>query len=251
MYSVQQLNLWINEQHILKNIAFDFPAHSITAIVGPSGSGKSSFLLTLHDLHPEPLKIQTTGSLNILSDINSKPKKLPHEWIGSVFQSPNPFPMSIWKNMELPLKERKIPKLARKAFIEKALQDVGLYDEVAHRLHMNALLLSGGQQQRLCIARAIALKPKLLLMDEPCSALDPMASQVIESLILELKKDYTLIIVTHNLSQARRIADQVGFFWSHEGQGQLIEFAPSEALFQSPRHQLTQEFLEYEHFAGH
>jgi len=168
-----------------------------------------------------------------------------YQTIGTIFQQANPFPLSIYKNLDLPLKEHGYPKQDRPGIIEQTLRDVGLWAEVAHRLNSSALCLSGGQQQRLCIARALVLQPKILLMDEPCSALDPIAAFGIEQLILKLKKDYTLVVVTHNLAQARRIADYVGFFWSHQGCGRLIEFSPAAQLFEYPQHELTKKFLNY------
>ena len=165
--------------------------------------------------------------------------------VGMIFQKPNPFPLSIRRNLELPLLELGIKKRAEQdALIEQVLGEVGLWDEVKDRLHAPAQALSGGQQQRLCIARALTLKPEVLLMDEPCSALDPISSAVVEELITRLKQHYAVVVVTHNLAQARRISDYCGAFWLQEGAGRLIEFERTETLFSAPRHPLTAAYIE-------
>jgi len=251
MIRVEKLNYWINQQHILQDVSLTVPCCGVTTIVGPSGSGKSSFLSAINGLHSSVAQTHLTGDifLDLAQPINLLDKShqalINYQTIGTLFQQANPFPLSIYKNIDLPLKEHGYTKYDRPKIIEQSLQDVGLWNEVAHRLDASALCLSGGQQQRLCIARAIALKPKIILMDEPCSALDPIATHGIEQLILKLKQDYTLVVVTHNLAQAKRIADFVGFFWAKEGCGQLIEFSPAEQLFNQPQHELTQEFLNY------
>jgi phosphate transport system ATP-binding protein len=161
-----------------------------------------------------------------------------------IFQRPNPFPLSIWRNLELPLKEHGVrDQQQRDQKIEKALKDVGLWDEVSDRLGTSALSLSGGQQQRLCIARALVLEPEILLMDEPCSALDPISSALVEELILRLRGQYTVVIVTHNLAQAQRVANYAGFFWMSERVGKLIEFGSCRHLFESPTHELTAAYV--------
>jgi phosphate transport system ATP-binding protein len=164
--------------------------------------------------------------------------------VGMIFQRPNPFPLSIRRNIEMPLREHGMRHRADiEERVERVLVDVGLWEEVRDRLDTPALALSGGQQQRLCIARALALEPSILLMDEPCSALDPMAAAVVEELIQRLRNRYTVVIVTHNLAQARRVANYAAFFWMTERVGQLIEFGRSQALFDSPKHQLTAAYV--------
>jgi phosphate transport system ATP-binding protein len=162
--------------------------------------------------------------------------------IGMIFQKPNPFPFSIRKNLSFPLKEHGITK-GLDALLEEALQDVGLWKEVKDRLDAPAQALSGGQQQRLCLARALVLKPEVLLLDEPCSALDPIASGVVEDMIVRLRGRFTVVVVTHNLAQARRIADHVGVFWVHDGAGQLIEFGSAQQIFETPAHDLTKAYV--------
>jgi phosphate transport system ATP-binding protein len=165
--------------------------------------------------------------------------------VGMIFQRPNPFPLSIAKNLEFPLREHGIRhRQQRRALAEAALADVGLWDEVKDRLNASALTLSGGQQQRLCIARALALQPDVLLMDEPCSSLDPLSSGVVEDLILSLRGRYTIVVVTHNLAQAQRIADDVAFFCARDGVGQLIEHGRAADLWDSPQHPLTAAYLQ-------
>jgi phosphate transport system ATP-binding protein len=164
--------------------------------------------------------------------------------VGMIFQKPNPFPLSIRRNIDMPLKEHGVASGAeREARLEEALTEVGLWREVKDRLDKPALSLSGGQQQRLCIARALALRPEVLLMDEPCSALDPMSSAVIEDLIVRMKQRYTIAIVTHNLAQARRIADDLAIFWTVDGVGRVIEQGPAEALFTAPAHPISASYL--------
>ena len=164
--------------------------------------------------------------------------------VGMIFQKPNPFPMTIRKNLEFPLKEHGIAKQTKSDdLIQKALMDVGLWNEVKDRLDAPALGLSGGQQQRLCIARSLVLSPEVLLMDEPCSALDPLSSGIVEDLIFSLRGQYTVVIVTHNLAQARRIADYVGVLWAENGAGQLVESGPTRQIFEHPQQDLTSAYI--------
>jgi phosphate transport system ATP-binding protein len=164
--------------------------------------------------------------------------------VGMIFQKPNPFPLSIRKNIELPLREHGVrQRVACEEIVEAVLKDVGLWPEVKDRLNASALALSGGQQQRLCIARALALKPDVILFDEPCSALDPISSGVVEDLIAGLRHRFTVVIVTHNLAQARRIADDVALFWMQNGAGRLIEFGPCQQIFEAPEHELTAAYV--------
>jgi phosphate transport system ATP-binding protein len=207
----------------------------IMAIVGPSGCGKSSFLAALNRMTDLIPGADVSGRVLIDGDDIHSAGQQPAELrrrVGMIFQKPNPFPMSVRRNIQLALRqhgERRREQLD--AITERVLQDVGLWDEVKDRLDRPAQQLSGGQQQRLCIARALALEPRILLMDEPCSALDPMASATVESLIESLRGRYTIVIVTHNLAQARRVADQVAVFWLQSGAGEIIEQGETEAVF--------------------
>ncbi|MBA5604190.1 phosphate ABC transporter ATP-binding protein [Duganella sp. FT3S] len=232
---------------VLEDVTLDIYRGCITALIGPSGCGKTSFLSTLNRLTDLIPGARVRGNvrmdgLDLLApevDVMALRRR-----IGMIFQRPNPFPVSIQRNLELPLREHGVrdrAMLARK--IEMALRDVGLWDEVCDRLDSPALALSGGQQQRLCIARAIVLEPSILLMDEPCSALDPISSRVVEDLILRLQGRYTIVIVTHNLAQARRIANYAAFFWMKERVGNLIEFGRCAPLFDAPSHPLTAAYV--------
>ena len=246
---VRQLSLFYNRQPAFKDVTLSIPQNSITAIVGASGCGKSSFLTCLNrlsDLIPGCTvsgHIQL-GTLNILSPkVNILALR---RRIGMIFQKPNPFPMSIAKNITFPLKEHGVKDARqRDKILQQVLKDVGLWNEVKDRLKENALTLSGGQKQRLCIARTLALQPEILLLDEPCSALDPIASGIIEDLIIQLKEkyQYTIVIVTHNLAQAKRIADYSALFWVDESCGRLIEFATKERFFNNPDRELTRAYI--------
>lgn len=231
----------------LRNVSLKLDRNRITALIGPSGCGKTSFLSCLNRLTDMVASCRVTGSIQLDGhDIHHSTMDVQglRRQVGMIFQKPNPFPLSIRRNLEMPLREhgvRNRPELEQR--IGQALRDVGLWDEVKDRLNRPALSLSGGQQQRLCIARALVLQPSVLLMDEPCSALDPLSSAVVEDLILRLKERYTVVIVTHNLGQARRIADQVAFFWWQDGAGQLIEAGRGAHLFESPKHELTAAYI--------
>ncbi|PKM28668.1 MAG: phosphate ABC transporter ATP-binding protein [Gammaproteobacteria bacterium HGW-Gammaproteobacteria-11] len=244
---IRDLAVAYGASQVLSGVSLDVFRGCITALIGPSGCGKSSFLACLNrliDLLPGATAsgtVQFDGQ-NILSP-EQDVKRL-RQRIGMIFQKPNPFPLSIRRNLELPLLERGINnKKEVNQRIETALRDVGLWEEVKTRLHSPATRLSGGQQQRLCIARALILEPEILLMDEPCSALDPISSAVVEELILRLKGRFTVIIVTHNLAQARRIANYAAFFWVTEKSGKLIEFNRCQHLFNNPRHALTEAYI--------
>jgi len=243
---VENLQLHYGKTPAFQDISMTFAPCAITSIVGPSGCGKTSFLKSLNrliDLIPEASlkgKIQM-GQVEISStkcDTHSLRKR-----VGMIFQKPSPFPFSIRKNIALPLQEHGVSKKDIDEKIEKALRDVGLWGEVQNRLNESACNLSGGQQQRLCIARAIALEPEIILMDEPCSALDPISSGVVEELILSLRGNYTVVVVTHNLAQAKRISDNVAFFWLKNGTGALIEHGSVEKIFNSPEHELTESYI--------
>lgn len=244
---IRNLSVAYNGHKALDNVSLDIHRGCITALIGPSGCGKTSLLTSLNRMTDLLPGAQVEGQVFLNgSDLlaNSGDLTALRRRIGLIFQKPNPFPLSIWRNLALPLKEQgvtKRPQMQEK--IERALTDVGLWDEVKDRLDAPALALSGGQQQRLCIARALVLEPEILLMDEPCSALDPIAAEVIEQLILRLQGDYTLVVVTHNLAQARRIANYAAFFWMNERVGNLIEFGACETLFSRPSHELTAAYV--------
>ena len=231
----------------LTGVSLDINKGCITALIGPSGCGKTSFLSALNrmtDLMPECC---VRGSISIdgadIADPAAQVQALRRK-VGMIFQKPNPFPLSIRRNLELPLREHGVHRRdVLDGKIETALRDVGLWDEVRDRLDKPALALSGGQQQRLCIARALVLEPSVLLMDEPCSALDPISSGVVEELIQRLRGRYTVVIVTHNLAQARRIANYAAFFWMKERVGKLIEFGRCQPLFEAPSHPLTAAYV--------
>jgi len=230
-----------------RDVTLAIPERRITALIGPSGSGKTSFLSVLNrltDLIPGARVSGRAwlGEHDILApeiDVIALRRR-----VGMIFQKPNPFPLSIHRNIELPLREHGVRRPADvAAVVEQSLRAVGLWDEVKDRLAGPAQALSGGQQQRLCIARAIALRPEVILLDEPCSALDPLSSGVVEDLIASLRDRYTVVIVTHNLAQARRIADRVALFWVQDGAGQLVEDGPAGQIFGAPRESLTAAYV--------
>ena len=241
--TAKDLCLWYGENQALKNINISIPEKSITALIGPSGCGKSTFLKTLNrmnDLIPS-VKIQGDVSYkgkNIFDkdvDVNDLRRD-----VGMVFQKPNPFPMSIYDNIAYGPRTHGITsKVKLDEIVEKALKDAAIWDEVKDRLKKNALGLSGGQQQRLCIARALAVEPEVLLMDEPTSALDPISTSRIEELALQLKEKYTIIIVTHNMQQAVRISDNTAFFLL----GELVEMGETEKLFSQPKDKRTEDYI--------
>ena len=241
--TAKDLCLWYGENQALKNINISIPEKSITALIGPSGCGKSTFLKTLNrmnDLIPS-VKIQGDVSYkgkNIFDkdvDVNELRRD-----VGMVFQKPNPFPMSIYDNVAYGPRTHGISsKVKLDEIVEKALKDAAIWDEVKDRLKKNALGLSGGQQQRLCIARALAVEPEVLLMDEPTSALDPISTSRIEELALQLKEKYTIIIVTHNMQQAVRISDNTAFFLL----GELVEMGETEKLFSQPEDKRTEDYI--------
>lgn len=219
-----QLSLFYGRKPAFKDITLSIKSGEITALIGPSGCGKTSFLTCLNRLTELTQNCQISGRILLGDqDLQTLDVISLRRRVGMLFQKPNPFPLSIIRNIEFPLREHGVRNREQiDHIIEVALQDVGLWNEVKDRLKAPALSLSGGQQQRLCLARAIALKPDVLLMDEPCSALDPLSSEVVEDLIVNLRLKYTVIVVTHNLAQAKRIADHVAVFWFQDGAGQLI-----------------------------
>jgi phosphate transport system ATP-binding protein len=247
LIQTEQLSLHYAEKPVFADVTLPIHAGCITALVGPSGCGKTSFLSCLNrltDLIPR-CRVSgriTMGSLDVL-DPNIDAIALRRR-VGMIFQKPNPFPLSIWKNLALPLHEHGIRNREQvDRIVETTLQDVGLWNEVKDRLNAPALSLSGGQQQRLCIARALVLQPEVLLLDEPCSALDPISSGVVEDLIASLRGRYTQLIVTHNLAQARRIADYAALFWVQDGVGRLIEYGTVEQIFETPQDALTAAYV--------
>ncbi len=244
---VENLAVSYHGKKVLDGVSLDINKGCITALIGPSGCGKTSFLSTLNrlsDLIPGSrvqgeILIDGVDVTNPRMDVLALRRK-----VGMIFQKPNPFPLSIRRNIEMPLREHGLRQRSDiDERVERALRDVGLWEEVRDRLDTSALALSGGQQQRLCIARALALEPSILLMDEPCSALDPIASAVVEELIQSLRNRYTVVIVTHNLAQARRVANYAAFFWMTERVGKLIEFGRCQSLFESPSHDLTAAYV--------
>ena len=239
--TVRDMNLWYGQTQALKNINIDIPEKSITALIGPSGCGKSTFLKSLNRMQDLVPSVKITGDIryegkNIFeAEVNNLRKE-----VGMVFQKPNPFPMSIYDNIAYGPRTHGITNKAQlDDIVEKALRGAAIWDEVKDRLKKNALGMSGGQQQRLCIARALAVEPKVLLMDEPTSALDPISTSRIEDLAMELKKDYTIVIVTHNMQQAVRISDQTAFFLL----GDLVEYGETEAMFSQPKDKRTEDYI--------
>jgi len=245
--SIANLSVAYGSTLVLDKVSLDIYQGCITALIGPSGCGKTSFLSALNRLTDLIPGAQVSGGIQFENSELLDPQLdvlALRRRIGMIFQKPNPFPLSIRRNLELPLREHGVRR--RKVLeerIETVLRDVGLWDEVRDRLDKPALALSGGQQQRLCIARALVLEPSVLLMDEPCSALDPIASGVVEELIQRLRGRYTVVIVTHNLSQARRIANYAAFFWMQESVGKLIEFGHCQPLFEAPVDPLTLAYV--------
>lgn len=240
---VKEMNLWYSNFHALKNINMEIPENQITAFIGPSGCGKSTFLKSLNRMNDLVDGVKITGSINYqnqnILDENIDVNQLRRE-IGMVFQKPNPFPMSIYDNIAYGPRTHGIKnKLQLDEIVEESLKLAAIWDEVKDRLKKSALGLSGGQQQRLCIARALAVKPKILLMDEPTSALDPISTSKIEDLISELKTKLTIVIVTHNMQQAVRVSDKTAFFLL----GELIEYADSEKMFSFPEDKRTEDYI--------
>ncbi|MDX8385200.1 MAG: phosphate ABC transporter ATP-binding protein [Gallionella sp.] len=244
---VENLSVSYQGKTVLENVSLNINKGCTTALIGPSGCGKTSFLSSLNRLTDLAPGCRVAGNVLIDGiditapglDVMALRRK-----VGMIFQKPNPFPLSIRRNIEMPLREHGIKNRRElEERVTRALQDVGLWDEVSDRLDTPAISLSGGQQQRLCIARALALEPSILLMDEPCSALDPIASAKVEELIQSLRNRYTVVIVTHNLAQAKRVANYAAFFWMSERVGKLVEFGRCQSLFDSPSHELTAAYV--------
>lgn len=243
MITVNDLCLWYGSSQALHHISMDIPDKAITALIGPSGCGKSTFLKTLNRMNDLIPGVKITGEVlyngeNIFSpsvNVNMLRKE-----VGMVFQKPNPFPMSIYDNIAYGPRTHGIKSRVKlDDIVERSLRDAAIWDEVKDRLKKNALGLSGGQQQRLCIARALAVEPDVLLMDEPTSALDPISTSKIEELAISLKEKYTIIIVTHNMQQAVRISDKTAFFLL----GEMIEFNDTEKIFSMPKDKRTEDYI--------
>lgn len=247
LIAAENVSIRYDSKAAVERVSLTVAPCSVTAMIGPSGCGKTSFLSCLNRLTDLTPSCRVTGKVRI-GDLDifhrDTDVRALRTRVGMVFQKPNPFPLTIWKNLALPLGQHGVKARSQvQETIETALGDVGLWDEVKDRLQTPALALSGGQQQRLCIARTLALKPDVVLLDEPCSALDPLASQVVEDLIAGLKRRYTVVIVTHNLAQARRIADAVAVFWVVDGVGRLIEHGEAARIFAAPEHPQTAAYL--------
>ena len=241
--SVKDLDLWYGTTQALKKVSIDIPERSITALIGPSGCGKSTFLKTLDRMNDLVPGVRIEGKVcydgqDIFApdaDVNDLRRE-----VGMVFQKPTPFPMSVYDNIAYGPRTHGVKSRARlDELVERSLRQAAIWDEVKDRLKKSALGLSGGQQQRLCIARALAVQPRVLLMDEPTSALDPISTAKIEDLALELKKEYTIVIVTHNMQQAVRISDNTGFFLL----GELIEYRPTQRMFADPQDKRTEDYI--------
>ena len=240
--NTKDLHLWYGNFEALKGINLDIPEHQITALIGPSGCGKSTYLRTLNRMNDLVDGCRIEGKVTLGGDdiYGSMDVNILRKRVGMVFQKPNPFPMSIYDNIAYGPRIHGIRSRAKlDEIVEKSLRGAAIWDETKDKLKQSALGLSGGQQQRLCIARAIAVDPEVLLMDEPTSALDPIATSRIEDLLMELKKKYTIVIVTHNMQQAVRISDRTAFFLL----GDLVEYAETEKLFSQPRDKRTEEYI--------
>ena len=238
--TVQGLDLWYGDHQALHDISMNIPEKSITALIGPSGCGKSTFLKTLNRMNDLIPGVKITGDVRYRDQDIFAPGTDVNELIGMVFQKPNPFPMSIYDNIAYGPRTHGIKNRAKlDEIVEKSLRGAAIWDEVKDRLKKNALGLSGGQQQRLCIARALAVEPEVLLMDEPTSALDPISTSKIEELAMQLKEQYTIVIVTHNMQQAVRISDRTAFFLL----GELVECGDTQQLFSQPQDKRTEDYI--------
>lgn len=241
-FSIKDMNLFYGDFHALKNINMEIQKGEVSAFIGPSGCGKSTFIKSLNRMNDLVEDCRILGKILLFGDniykkynVNDLRKK-----VGMVFQKPNPFPMSIYDNITFGPKTHGVKKRDKlDSIVEESLKSVGLWKELKDRLKQSALSLSGGQQQRLCIARSIAVNPEVILMDEPTSALDPISTLKIEELIAKLKKDYTIIIVTHNMQQAHRISDKTAFFLL----GEMIEFDETQKIFTKPKDKKTQDYI--------
>ena len=241
-FTVENLNLHYGDFHALKNVSLNIPANEITAFIGPSGCGKSTFLKTLNRMNDLVEGCKIIGDIRLDGEdiYGNMDVNLLRKRVGMVFQKPNPFPMSVYDNIAFGPRTHGIHSKAKlDKIVEKSLRDAAIWDELKDRLKKSALGLSGGQQQRLCIARALAVQPEVILMDEPTSALDPISTNKIEDLVLDLKKDYTIIMVTHNMQQATRVSDNTAFFLL----GEVIEYDKTEKLFSMPADKRTEDYI--------
>jgi phosphate transport system ATP-binding protein len=244
----RHFNFFYGHFKALSDINIAISRNRVTALIGPSGCGKSTFLRAINRMHDQTAGARSEGELlldgnniNTLSDLTALRKR-----VGMIFQRPNPFPMSIFDNVAygLRVEAQRTPRGEIQDRVEKALRDAFLWDEVKNKLHDSGLALSGGQQQRLCIARAIAVNPEVVLMDEPCAALDPIATLAIEDLIREIVKKYTIVIVTHNMQQAARVSHYTGFFTTDESRtGQMVEYGQTQTIFTNPRDRRTEDYI--------
>ena len=241
-FAIHDMDLYYNTFHALKNINLELPEHQVSAFIGPSGCGKSTLLKSLNRMNDLVEGCKITGDIRLDGediygdmDVNLLRKR-----VGMVFQKANPFPMSIYDNIAYGPRTHGIRSKAKlDEIVERSLRDAAIWDEVKDRLNKSALGMSGGQQQRLCIARALAVQPEVLLMDEPTSALDPISTSKVEDLVMSLKNDYTMIIVTHNMQQATRVSDRTAFFLL----GEVVEYAETEKLFSNPQDKRTEDYI--------
>ena len=241
-FTVKDMNLWYGDFHALKDLNLDIPKGRITALIGPSGCGKSTFLRSLNRMNDLVQGCRITGDIRLFDEdiYGDMDVSLMRKRVGMVFQKPNPFPMSVYDNIAYGPRTHGIKKRAQlDAIVETSLRGAAIWDEVKDRLHKSALGLSGGQQQRLCIARALAAQPEVILMDEPTSALDPISTGRIEELVLDLKNEYTIVMVTHNMQQAARISDRTVFFLL----GEIIESGETEQIFSLPADSRTEAYV--------
>jgi phosphate transport system ATP-binding protein len=244
----RHFNFFYGHFKALSDISIAICRNRVTALIGPSGCGKTTFLRAINRMHDQTAGARSEGELllngsdvNVLSDLTALRKR-----VGMIFQRPNPFPMSIFDNVAygLRVEAQRTPRGEIHDRVEKALRDAFLWDEVKNKLHNSGLALSGGQQQRLCIARAIAVQPEVVLMDEPCAALDPIATLAIEDLIREIVKKYTIVIVTHNMQQAARVSHYTAFFTTDASRtGQMVEYGQTQAIFTNPRDRRTEDYI--------
>ena len=241
-FTVKDMNLWYGDFHALKDVSLDIPKGQITALIGPSGCGKSTVLRSLNRMNDLVQGCRITGDIRLCGEAiyGGMDVNLLRRRVGMVFQKPNPFPMSVYDNIAYGPRTHGIKKRAQlDEIVERSLRDAAIWDEVKDRLKKNALGVSGGQQQRICIARALAVEPEVILMDEPTSALDPISTLKIEDLAVELKEKYTIIIVTHNMQQASRISDKTAFFLV----GDVIEYGDTRQIFNNPKEKKTEDYI--------
>ena len=240
---IENLNVWFRENHVLKDVSFEIKENTVTAIMGPSGCGKTTLIRAINRMNDMTAGSRTSGKIIIDGrDINGEDTDVYElrKNVGMVFQKPNPFPKSIYENVAFGPKIHKMEKTRNLSeMVQRSLKEAALWEEVQDRLNENALSLSGGQQQRLCIARCLAVEPEIVLMDEPCSALDPSATAKIETLMRNLSQKYTVIIVTHNLQQAARVSDFTAFIYL----GKLVEYGDTTGVFEDPKSEITEKYV--------